>query len=226
MKKETLIRSAAYLLIILAGLGIIRQKQSVITKKRQEKKISVISERVEKGMPVEVMVMKAEPFSLLSKITVKNSGENKYESYVSRETRDLFKEGMDVYSDIRGNLHFGTVVLVDEEIDYDRGLYRIVVRKDPQAAGNGKDIVYVEYKIIENALSVPSSCIELEGERPFVWIVEEGRAQKQFVQGDNVNFDSLSVDKGLKEGDVVVSNGQTLLKAGMLVRVIAGGEKW
>lgn len=69
-------------------------------------------------------------------------------------------------------------------------------------------------------LWLPLAALHARGEQPQVFIVEEGIVRAQPVRTAGVANDRVTIASGLKPGDVVVTAGAALLRAGQRVRVL------
>ena len=67
-------------------------------------------------------------------------------------------------------------------------------------------------------LSLPAEIIQIDADnKPFVWTVVDGRAQKTYVTlGQNIG-DNVQITEGLKDGDNVICEGQQKVSNGMEV---------
>lgn len=78
----------------------------------------------------------------------------------------------------------------------------------------------VEFSFAERtALTIPTDALIRSGLEYFVFTVENGQAQKQFLQVGQIFDERIEVLSGLKEGQKVVVFGQNLLDDGVKVEV-------
>lgn len=66
---------------------------------------------------------------------------------------------------------------------------------------------------------VPISTVLFDGEQPYVFVIENGRAQRREIKTGLNSGKSLAVLDGLVAGEIVISKGQHQVKNGMLVEV-------
>jgi multidrug resistance efflux pump len=66
---------------------------------------------------------------------------------------------------------------------------------------------------------VPISTVLFDGEQPYVFVIEDGRAQRREIKTGLNSGKSLAVLDGLMAGEIVISKGQHQVKNGMLVEV-------
>ena len=224
-KKRVLLRILVYLIMVMSFMLIIKLKQNIITEKRSQKVISIINEQKDFGKPVEVMKVAKKPFLRVSKITISKIGNDLYEGFVTRDTKNNFVKGQKVFIKPDSEEVFGEILFVNDEIDYDKGLYQIKILCRASGMTAVKEVVFVNYNTIPDALVLPLSCIELEGKNSFVLIVEGETAKKRIIEKYAINMENAAVKGNIKEGDLVVTKGQSLLYEGDRVRIMKGGSK-
>lgn len=66
---------------------------------------------------------------------------------------------------------------------------------------------------------VPISTVLFDGEQPYVFVIEDGRAQRREIKTGLNSGKSFAVLDGLVAGEIVISKGQHQVKNGMLVEV-------
>ena len=75
----------------------------------------------------------------------------------------------------------------------------------------------------EGALCVPASALVLKGNQTVIFTVdEENRARQREVELGIENSNYVEILSGVKEGEVVITKGNTLVSDGTLVRVVPG----
>ena len=78
----------------------------------------------------------------------------------------------------------------------------------------------VEYKVFENVIKVPRDAVIVRQERPLVFRVDENTALWTYVEVGPKNDEEWQIISGLKEGDLVVVEGQLTLAHQSKVRII------
>jgi len=86
-------------------------------------------------------------------------------------------------------------------------------RLPPNASVNVQ-IVVGEKK---GALVVPRAALQRDGERRFVWILQNGRARRRDVKVGLVGLTEVEVTSGLADGDRVLMSGAVPLSEGLRV---------
>ena len=71
-----------------------------------------------------------------------------------------------------------------------------------------------------NQIGVPESAVTIQGSTSFVYIVENDTAEKRDIKIGNRNFGKISVESGIKEGDLVISEGVTKVRNKSKVKII------
>jgi HlyD family secretion protein len=72
------------------------------------------------------------------------------------------------------------------------------------------------------ALVVPRAAVIRDGERRYVYVLEDGRARRRDVQVGLLGLNEAEIAGGLKEGDTVILPGATTLSDGLRVRADRG----
>lgn len=76
----------------------------------------------------------------------------------------------------------------------------------------------VNIRAASSAVLIPYSALLNDGGQPFVYLVSKGKAVRRVVEIGTVSDTQVAITKGLKIGDVVVTQGGTALEDGMKVR--------
>ncbi len=71
-----------------------------------------------------------------------------------------------------------------------------------------------------NQIGVPESAVTIQGSTSFVYIVKNDTAEKRNIKIGNRNFGKISVESGIKEGDLVVSEGVSKVRNKSKVKII------
>jgi membrane fusion protein (multidrug efflux system) len=124
-----------------------------------------------------------------------------------------------------------TISAIDAKVD--PNAHSLAVRASiPNERGLLKPGLFARVKIVvgakDDALLVPESCVLSRGEEEFVYRVVEvpfegvvaPRAMKTFVTTGLSESGSMEIVKGLKEGELVITVGQTKIRPGYPVRVV------
>jgi len=72
---------------------------------------------------------------------------------------------------------------------------------------DGMNVYVTIKKSISNTLSIPKHCIVLRDGKRVVFTYENGKAVWNYVETSYENSDFIVIEKGLKEGDKVISSG-------------------
>lgn len=71
-----------------------------------------------------------------------------------------------------------------------------------------------------NQIGVPESAVTIQGNTSFVYIVKNNTAEKRDIKIGNRNFGKVSVLSGIKEGDLVISEGVSKVRNKTKVKII------
>ena len=70
-------------------------------------------------------------------------------------------------------------------------------------------------------IGVPESAVTIQGTTAFVYVVNEGIAEKKDIQIGKRNFGKVSVRSGISEGDLVITEGISKVRDMAKVKIIA-----
>lgn len=200
------LRAAFYLgVLVLLGVAIEYQK-NVIQTKRDASVESVLSIMSKEGLPIKVYTVQRQTF-------VKNAlyhlapCERSYCFDASLEEVKNLKKG----AFLRNPETFervGEVTRISKTPSSFTGLYRVQVKVDKVPERN---LVVVDIKRVDNALSVPlEAVIRLKGEA-FVYVFKKGEITRRQVQVADVSSDDIHLEKGLEPGEKIVVEGLSLI---------------
>ena len=71
-----------------------------------------------------------------------------------------------------------------------------------------------------NQIGVPESAVTIQGNTSFVYIVKNETAEKRNIKTGNRNFGKISVESGIEEGDMVISEGVSKVRNKSKVKII------
>ena len=71
-----------------------------------------------------------------------------------------------------------------------------------------------------NQIGVPESSVTIQGSTSFVYIVKNNTAEKRNIKIGNRNFGKISVESGIEEGDLVISEGVSKVRNKSKVKII------
>lgn len=113
----------------------------------------------------------------------------------------------------------GVVTMIDNTVDSTTGM--VAIRA---SMPNGEEILWpgtlVRIELttrIDDAVTVPSSAVQVSQNGTFVFVVKDGAAAVQRIRVDRVVGDISVVSEGLAGGETVVTDGQLLLSNGTRV---------
>ncbi|KAB2877398.1 MAG: efflux RND transporter periplasmic adaptor subunit [Pseudorhodoplanes sp.] len=113
----------------------------------------------------------------------------------------------------------GVVTMIDNTVDSTTGM--VAIRA---SMPNGEEILWpgalVRIELttrIDDAVTVPSSAVQVSQNGTFVFLVKDGAAVVQRIRVDRVVGDISVVSEGLAGGETVVTDGQLLLSNGTRV---------
>ena len=71
-----------------------------------------------------------------------------------------------------------------------------------------------------NQIGVPESAVTIQGSTSFVYVVKKDTAEKRNIKIGNRNFGKISIESGIKEGDLVISEGVSKVRNKSKVKII------
>ena len=71
-----------------------------------------------------------------------------------------------------------------------------------------------------NQIGVPESAVTIQGSTSFVYVVKNDTAEKRDIKIGNRNFGKISVESGIEEGDLVISEGVSKVRNKSKVKII------
>jgi len=205
-------RIIIYLALIALTFIFVKVKQSEITAKRNIKIISTFSEWKEKGKPVSIRKLAESNVEIRTKITVVKLDGVNFAGYVPQNIHAKLKIGQPLYVNFGGEIIKGKIAEVGVEIEMDTGMYLVKVLLEKDIAHLGQAVIaYVTVETLPNVLCVPNNIINKEGDKNYLWVVEDGLAHKRGIVVINSNGYGSIVAAGLKPGELIVLEGFTQL---------------
>jgi hypothetical protein len=212
-------RVGVYVLLLLIGIASVLLKQQILIREREKEVISPIGEWAKFGKPVNVLILKKQDFYSFTKITIEKAGDF-FVSYVPQSDKKKIKVGQGVYREANKRYLCGTVSSVSDERDFSTGLFKIVLTIDKDRDRlNQRDIVFIHTDTLPDVLALPYSAVDLVEPEAYSSLVVNGRVQKVTVKTGALDREAIVITDGLKEGDHVIFEGQTLAEDGSRVRV-------
>lgn len=156
-------------------------------------------------------------------VTIARTDRLKAEIWVSESEISEIQKGQTVEAVWRGERAAGTVTQVDMAMNLYKRAFRALVEFDNAAnilkAGTTVDI-YVTVASKPGVIVVERKDIIKRKDGNYVFVVNNGKAQKRPVtMGQNQGLD-VEILQGLKPGDQMVIEGQLLLDDGVKVRIV------
>ncbi|MES2831173.1 MAG: efflux RND transporter periplasmic adaptor subunit [Pseudomonadota bacterium] len=117
----------------------------------------------------------------------------------------------------------GKLLLVDNQIDSTTGTVRLKAEfqnADSKLWAGQFVTVQLRTGNSPNAIVVPSTAVQRGLKQPFVYRINNDKAEPANIEIGYQNEDVTVINTGLAAGDVVVSDGQSRLKPGSMVKVL------
>ncbi len=219
---KSTIRLFVYLGIIGVFICLVLWKQNVVRTKRAKKIVSSIDEWNQNGKPIKVEEIKLKNVKVYTKITLFHTSNNSCEGFVPKAVKERLKIGQIGYSSIGENEKIkGSIAEISDEADLDNGMYLIKARINQKIdTTNAKIIAYVHTETLENVINVANEAIDIVDGQHYIWKVLDGLAKRHEIKINKQDGYGAIVAKGLKGRDLVIVEGQSLLKENDKVLII------
>jgi hypothetical protein len=218
---------------VLIGVGcivaftlLVFWRQHVVQTQRDQTIVSTISEWKTHGKPVVVQNVVRQDIKVYEKITITPLSKRIFEGYVTRDIQERLRPGQTVSVDTeQGEKFLGVINYVGRALNVDTGMFRVQAAFDHEiAASNHSIVAYVHIGTLEDVISIPNEIIIDSKGGFFIWTVRHGHAHKQDIRLGERNSYGAVILQGLHEGDMVVTQGQTQLSNGDMVRIVDNKE--
>ena len=115
----------------------------------------------------------------------------------------------------------GSVYAVDQTPQMLTGLYRVSfkTKKDLNFASGTIVVCCVETDAMNNIVRIPFTAVFRENGDAFCWVVNEYTVSKRGIAVGKANDTHYQVLKGIKQGEMVVTDGARMLQEGIKVRI-------
>jgi multidrug efflux pump subunit AcrA (membrane-fusion protein) len=222
-------RKKEFLLRVLIGLGcivvftlLVFWRQHVVQRQRGQAIVSTIAEWDQYGKPVIAQNIAYQDMKEYAKITIRPLSKTLFEGYVTKDIQERLRPGQSVYVDQgQGERVVGVIRDVGQALDVDTGMFRVRAAFDHGAAlSNHIVVAYVHTGTLRDVIHIPNEIIDDSNGKFFIWTIRDGRAYTQNVLLGERNGFSAVVVQGLRDGDMVVLQGQSQLADGDKVHIV------
>lgn len=134
--------------------------------------------------------------------------------YVADETvRNLAPGNTAVVS--RNNEEYeAKIVEVGTTVDQNTGLYKVKAVSDADFNPGTSVTVTTASRIDNSSVTVPFNAVYYDGEQPFVYIVENGKARRRDIESGISDGDLMAVTSGLTPADTIIISWSSGLREG------------
>jgi len=215
-------RGIIYAGIIIGFVMVVIGKQQVIRANREQKIVSVISEWQTQGKPVVVRRVEQQDAHELLKITL--IGESMtLEGDVPRAVWKRLMKGQPVFVG-EEKIPSGRIADLAKTVDIETGLYHVIVSVGTLLE-NEERVLLAQISVdrLTDVILVADENISVEKASRFVWTVVDGKAHQVIVKTAQEGSYGVVIAEGLKAGDLLVVEGQSMLREGDKVNIREGG---
>jgi multidrug efflux pump subunit AcrA (membrane-fusion protein) len=225
-KKEFLLRVVIGVGCIIVFTLLVFWRQHIVQTQRDQTIVSTISEWKTYGKPIVVENIAHEDMQVYEKITITPLSQTLFEGYVTKDIQEQLRPGQTVSVDTeQGKRVFGVISCVGQALNVDTGMFRVRAVFDHEVASSNHIVVaYVHTGTLKDVISIPNEIIADNDGEFFIWTVRDGHAYKQNILLGERNGYGAVVLQGLRDGDMVVTAGQTQLSDGDKVRIVDNKE--
>lgn len=205
-----------FFIIVIFGFLVVA-KQKAITKKNLKEPVTFYSSWKEHGKPVIVRKIQKSDLQENLKITLHCESENIYVGYLPK----IYIKGLSNASipliQYEGKKIPCKILEIATTVDFDSGMYPIKILCSEKLNGNIKKY-FAEIAVpgLSNVVILPHDCINLEDNRSFVWVIENGKAHKKFITLQERCFNGVAA-QGIGDKELIIISGLASLKENDLV---------
>jgi membrane fusion protein (multidrug efflux system) len=155
--------------------------------------------------------------------TISRTDRMKAIAWISEKEISDIKKGMSAYVMLNGKEIEGKVVQVDLAMDQDKRAFQAVIElSNPEKTLKPGTTVEINIVVYSNpeSIVVERKDILRDGDSSFVYILNQGAAEKRPIKTGRRHDLDIEILEGLNPGDKLIIEGQLLLEQGTKVKVI------
>ena len=122
----------------------------------------------------------------------------------------------------------GRVNFVDNVVDSDTStveMWAEIENNDLSLMPGQFVSIKVRLKVLENAVIIPSTCVQSSASEKFVWTMTDGKTPVHTTITLGPEFgDHVVVTRGLESGATIITEGGNKYRPGLQVKVVSGDE--
>lgn len=217
------------LLVIVIGVSVYF-KQQHINEKRSLPAVSIRSEFLRHGVPVETYRLKK--IDVKERLRISAQLASKLDGYftarVSGQNRKEIAKGQPVQLLIGQNVLMASVVEISTQKDLLTGLYSIgiqalegeIKKYESRLTEGDSHIADILTQTRSNILALPSQLVKEKSGKAYLWVIEEGIAKRREVVKGELLQKHIEIRTGVTPGERVVVRGAARLEEGQQVRIV------
>ncbi len=148
--------------------------------------------------------------------------------WVSGDEIQYIKKGMKAIGRWNGGTYSGTISDIALAMDEKRNAFQVEISfpnpKRELKSGTTIDLDVIIYSN-DSAIVVPQNLIVTEAGKSYIYVAENDKAVKKLISTGNVSGISFEVREGLRSGEMLITEGSTLLNNGTKVKILNTGGK-
>ena len=220
-KKSSKLRVATYLLLVVCFALAIALKVRSISRSEKSKIVSLFSEWDVNGVPVNAMTVKKSDFEIYERITGQLTSPTSLKSFATLTLKEKLAKGQKIVAYWGEKSVDGAIEEVSPERNISYGLFPVLFSlKTPiNNDGGAKVHVKINTTTFKNVLSIPIEAIMTNRDGSYVYKIEGSRAIKTKIETGHSDGFKTEITKGLKEKDLIISEGVNDVKDGEKIRV-------
>ncbi len=214
-KRNVYIRIVAYCMIMTSVMVLVHMKQQQVRQAREKDVCSIMNEWEANGTPVAVLTVRRKDFYSFTKLTAERGAETFFMSYVPQECHEKLAVRQPVYYEANTNILCGRITDMSGDRDMNTGLFKVTMDlKESVVALNHREIVFVHTDTLRNVIQVPYSAVDLIDQQLVCRVVRDDRVVFCPVERGLIDREAMVITSGLEEGDLVITEGKSLVNEG------------
>lgn len=212
-------RPAIYILLIAVFFVGVEIQKSRISSRNSAEISTILSEHLKNGSPVDVMNVSSTRFTEMRPVTLTPCS---WPEVCFQATADLRRElrvGSPLF-DVTGKNRIGSVTRVAGQVDFTTALFPVRARMNSDVEKPSSFLTgQLQLATKPQAIVVPIDSVETEGRSSTVWVLEENLPKKREVKVGTRTSHFAEILGGLREGDVLIVEGQRALMEGQKIQI-------
>lgn len=145
--------------------------------------------------------------------------------YAADETVKNLAPGNAAVVSRNGEEYDAKIVEVGSTVDQDTGLYKVKAETDADFNPGTSVTLTTASRVDKSSLTVPFNAVYYDGEQPFLYVAENGKAVRRDIESGISDGDLMSVTSGLSPSDKVIISWSSGLRDGADIETVEEKEE-